>query len=43
LLYANRTPKISLDSAALATSGFTPDEKDPSVLLWRNRLMELQT
>jgi hypothetical protein len=42
LLYANRTPKIPLDNAAFATSGFTPDEKDPSVLHWRNRLMELQ-
>jgi hypothetical protein len=42
LLYANRTPKIPLDKAALATSGFTPDETDPSVLHWRNRLMELQ-
>jgi len=42
LLYANRTPKIPLEQAALATSGSTPDEKDPSVLLWRNRLMALQ-
>jgi beta-galactosidase/beta-glucuronidase len=42
LLYADRTPKIPLDKAALATSGFTPDETDPSVLHWRNRLMELQ-
>jgi hypothetical protein len=42
LLYANRTPKIPLDNAALATSGFTPDEKDSSVLHWRNRLMELE-
>jgi hypothetical protein len=42
LLYANRTPKIPLDKAALATSGTIPDETDPSVLHWRNRLMELQ-
>jgi beta-galactosidase/beta-glucuronidase len=42
LLYANRTPKIPLDKAALATSGSRPDEKDPWLLLWRQRLMELQ-
>ena len=42
LLYADRTPKIPLDKVALATSGSTPDEKDPSLLLWRNRLIELQ-
>ena len=42
LLYANRTPKIPLDQAALATSGTTPDEHNPWVLLWRKRLMDLQ-
>jgi hypothetical protein len=42
LVYANRTPKMPLDRVALATSGTTPDENDPSLLLWRNRLIELQ-
>ena len=42
LLYADRTPKIPMNKVALATSGRTPDEKDTSVLLWRNRLIELQ-
>jgi hypothetical protein len=42
LLYANRTPKIPLEEVATVTSGFTPDENDPSILFWRKRLMELQ-
>jgi len=42
LLYTNRTPKIPLDDAALATSGSTPEEKDLSGLLWRRNRLELQ-
>ena len=42
LLHADRTPKAPIDQIALATSGAVPDENDPSVLLWRNRLIELQ-
>ena len=42
LLYANRAPKMPLDKVALATTGFVPDENDPSLLFWRKRLMELQ-
>jgi beta-galactosidase/beta-glucuronidase len=42
LLYANRIPKIPLDKAAIATSGYAPDENDPWTLSWRKRLMELQ-
>jgi beta-galactosidase/beta-glucuronidase len=42
LVYANRTPKIPLDKVAMATSGSTPDENDPSILYWRKRLMEMQ-
>ena len=42
LVHADRTPKIQPDKVALATSGTIPDENDPSLLLWRNRLIELQ-
>ena len=42
LVCMDRSLKIPLDQAALATSGSIPDEKDPGLLLWRKRLMELQ-
>ncbi len=42
LLYANRTPKIPLDAASLATSGNVNDDRDPTVALWRNRLIQMQ-
>jgi beta-galactosidase/beta-glucuronidase len=42
LVYADRTPKVPIEKIAAATSGTRPDESDPWVLLWRQRLMELQ-
>lgn len=42
LVTMDRRPKIPVDQAAQATSGFLPDKNDPSVLRWRKRLMELQ-
>jgi hypothetical protein len=42
LVYADRTPKIPLDIAARATSGFTQKEDEAALLIWRKRLMELQ-
>ncbi len=43
LLYVDRTPKMPLDQVALATMGSMPDRDEPWVLLWRKRLMELQS
>ena len=42
LLQADRTPKADLNDFALATSGCRPDERDPTELRWRKRLMDLQ-
>lgn len=42
LVYADRTPKIPVDLAARATSGFTHKEDEASLVIWRKRLMELQ-
>ena len=42
LLFADRTPKASLDEIALATTGTRPDQDSRSELVWRERLMELQ-
>ncbi len=42
LLYADRTAKLPWDSVAKATSGTRLSENDPSALLWRQRLMEMQ-
>ncbi len=42
LLFADRTPKASLDEIALATTGLRPDQDSRSELVWRERLMDMQ-
>lgn len=42
LLYADRTPKVSIDEIALATSGRRPDFDKQEEAIWRERIMERQ-
>ena len=42
LVFANRIPKAPIEKLAAATSGTLPADTDPWMLLWRQRLMELQ-
>ena len=42
LLFADRTPKASVDEIALATTGTRPDQDSAAELAWRERLMDLQ-
>ncbi|HEY0759111.1 MAG TPA: glycoside hydrolase family 2 TIM barrel-domain containing protein [Acidisarcina sp.] len=42
LLFADRTPKASLEALALATNGSRPDYDAQAEALWRDRLMERQ-
>lgn len=42
LLFADRTPKASLDEISQATTGTRPDQDSAAELAWRERLMDLQ-
>ncbi len=42
LLYADRTPKVSMEQIALATSGKRPDFDKQEEAIWRERIMERQ-